>query len=145
MCPAGASSWGQDSPFTSAEIVGTLCQEISWQAGNVHSVKNSSSHVHRLSIKKSAHRRNASANASCAGTKPNVKLIQPTMPTRESTPKSGPICTPIISVNTELKIPTLPNGIEPNKKIATKNVELLLLQRWTRQSRKAPCRLAFTG
>jgi hypothetical protein len=52
-------------------------------------------------------------------------LILPTMPTRESTPKSGPICTPITRANTELKILILPSEIEPSREIATKNVELL--------------------
>ena len=130
---------------TFADIVGTPCQEVSWQADGVQSAADSSCRAHKSSIRKSAHGPRASASANGAGSRLNVKQIPPTRPGRRSMQNHGPSRTQITRATTELKILTMLNAIAHSKKSATQSAATRRLQRWTCQDRKALCRLAFTG
>ena len=131
--------------FTSTDIVGTPCREVSWQADGVQSAADSSCRVHKSSINKSAHGPRASASANGAGSRPNVKRIPPTRPDRRGMQNHGSNRTPITGVNIALPILTMLSAIARSKKSATQSAAMRQLQRWMRQDRKALCRLAFTG
>lgn len=131
--------------ITLADIVGTPCREVSWQADGVQSAADSSCRVHKSSINKFAHGLRASANANGAGSRQNVKRILPTRPDRRDMQNHGPSRTPITGVNIAPPILTTSSAIAPSKNSATQSVASHRLQRWTCQDRKALCRLAFTG